>query len=212
MPTEIERKFLIRSNDWEPHVMRTLHILDYLVARFDTGKARIRICGEEAILTFKGQKTGVRRGEYHLPLEKEQARVMIDEFVVSDAVEKNRHEVEVAGVVWQVDEYLGALSGFVTADVELPHEDHRLGLPAWAGPEITNDARFGSSALTAALDRGEEAVEALFEAAMLGAKESSRKAASICDQREPRTSDHTKTSFALREDVNARTDLIINDD
>jgi CYTH domain-containing protein len=39
------------------------------------------------------------------------------------ALEKFRHALEVEGLIWQVDEYSGGLTGFVTVDVKLP-SDH----------------------------------------------------------------------------------------
>ena len=167
MPVEIERKFLIRSDAWRAGVVKTRHITDHLIAKFESGKARIRICEGEAILTFKGQRRGCARGEYHIPLDDRHARAMIAEFSTAPAIEKNRHDVEVAGLLWQVDEYLGTLAGFVTADAEFPQEDHSLVLPTWAGREITSDARFGSSALLAAAHQGEDAIAKLKTAASL---------------------------------------------
>ncbi|WP_435170373.1 CYTH domain-containing protein [Falsirhodobacter sp. 1013] len=144
MPVEIERKFLIKTDAWRAGVRRTWHITDHLIATFETGKAWIRICDAKAILTFKGQRHGCSRSEYHLDLDAPHAQAMINDFASTTAIEKNRHYVEVAGVTWQVDEYLGALAGFVTTDVELPREDYPLVMPAWAGREITTDARFGA--------------------------------------------------------------------
>ena len=165
MFVEIERKFLIKSDAWKSGIKRTSHITDHLIAKFDAGKARIRICDSVATLTLKGQKRGLKRKEYHITLKDHVARGLIEEFSTAPAIEKNRHEVSVAGMIWQVDEYLGSLAGFVTADVELPSENHALVLPDWAGREVTHDRRFGASALTDAASRGPAALADLFEAA-----------------------------------------------
>lgn len=164
---EIERKFLIRSDAWTRDITRTYHITDHLIARFEAGKARIRICNAVATLTLKGRKHGLTRKEYHIPLKPHVAQGLIDEFASAPPIEKNRHEVLVAGLVWQVDEYRGSLTGFVTADVELPSEHHALVLPGWAGHEVTHDCRFGVSALTEAANQGPAALAALFRAASL---------------------------------------------
>lgn len=165
MLVEIERKFLITSEAWRAGIRKTRHITDHLIAKFEGGKARIRICEGEAILTFKGPRRGCKRSEYHIALDDRHAHAMIADFSTAPAVEKNRHDVEVAGLVWQVDEYLGPLAGLVTADVELPREDHPLVLPTWAGREITSDARFGSSALVAAAHQGDGTIAKLLRTA-----------------------------------------------
>lgn len=58
-----------------------------------------------------------------------------------------RYEVEFDGLTWQVDEYLGALEGLVTADVELEAEDQVFIRPSWVGDDITGNRRFGSAVL-----------------------------------------------------------------
>lgn len=165
MFVEIERKFLIKDNAWRPEVICTRHITDYLIARFEAGKARIRFCDDIATLTLKGQKRGLKRSEFHVTLKEAEACAMVREFVNAPGVEKKRHDVEVAGVTWQVDEYLGALDGLVTADVELPSEDFAFAIPSWAGREVTRDARFGASALIEAASRGPSALAEIFASA-----------------------------------------------
>lgn len=154
MAVEIERKFLVTSGVWRTRAGRGLHIADYLIAHFETGKARIRVCEDTAVLTFKGRRKGFSRSEYHMPLPAEEADAMVAEFATGPALEKLRYEIDVSGVTWQVDEYQGALSGLVTADVELPGEGYALTMPEWAGAEITHDPRYSSGTLAAALLAG----------------------------------------------------------
>lgn len=154
MAVEIERKFLVAGEDWRSQASASRHIVDHLIARFETGKARIRMCDGAATFTLKGQRIGLSRSEYHLDLSPADAAGMVEEFASSPALEKRRHEVHLDGVVWQIDEHLGVLSGLVTADVELPDERHQLALPRWAGPEITHDRRYGSRALAMLLHAG----------------------------------------------------------
>ncbi|WP_169308877.1 CYTH domain-containing protein [Paracoccus gahaiensis] len=151
MGIEIERKFLVTSGDWRGQTLGCHHIKDYLVARFDTGKARIRVFDDQATLTIKGNRTGVSRSEFHFDLSRDQARDMIAEFSTAPILEKRRHDIQFSGLLWQVDEYLGALSGLVTCDVELPHEHHDFSRPLWAGRDITHDSRYSSAQLARAM-------------------------------------------------------------
>ncbi|UWU31045.1 adenylate cyclase (plasmid) [Rhizobium sp. WSM1274] len=163
MASEIERKFLVVDEGWRDNVGSRFEIADHLIARFDNGKARIRFCGEQPMLTIKGARRGLKRSEYHIPLADEDARAIVKEFSSGPALEKIRNEVDVCGLIWQVDEYLGLLSGLVTADVELPDEDYPLVLPDWAGPEITADPRFSSGFLADAAASGGLAARNLAE-------------------------------------------------
>jgi adenylate cyclase len=148
---EIERKFLVVGYGWRGKARTTLTITDHLIARFEMGKARIRMCNNAATLTFKGQRNGISRSEYHIDLSLDEAQAMVAEFAVTPPLEKRRHEVEAHGLVWQVDEFGGPLSGLVTADVELPSEQHELLVPEWVGREITLDRTYSSGTLAARL-------------------------------------------------------------
>lgn len=151
MSIEIERKFLVTSDAWRDQTLGCHYIKDYLVARFETGKARIRVCDDQATLTIKGNRTGVSRSEFHFDLPPDQAADMISEFPSAPSLEKRRHDIQFCGLLWQVDEYLGALAGLVTCDVELPHEHHEFPRPSWAGRDITHDSRYSSAQLTRAM-------------------------------------------------------------
>ena len=168
---EIERKFLVVTETWRTDVVRSLHIEDHLIADFPKGKARIRICAGTATLTLKGNRAGIRRSEFNLPLTLADAAAMAHVFSDVQPLAKRRHEVKVASLVWQVDEYLGPLAGLVTADAELPEKDHPLVLPPWAGPEITADARFCSRALAGAIKQGKTAIAGVMAAAMAAAEQ-----------------------------------------
>jgi adenylate cyclase len=148
---EIERKFLVIGDGWREQARTTLSITDHLIARFEMGKARIRMCNNAATLTFKGKRRGISRSEYHIDLSPDEAEAMIADFSVAPPLQKRRHEVEANGLVWQVDEFGGSLTGLVTADVELPSEQHELVLPSWVDREITLDRTYSSSTLAARL-------------------------------------------------------------
>jgi CYTH domain-containing protein len=57
-------------------------------------------------------------------------------------LEKVRHVVPYAGLLWHVDVYEGILSGVVVAEVELQHAHQELDLPPWIGEEVTNDPSY----------------------------------------------------------------------
>ena len=58
-------------------------------------------------------------------------------------VDKIRHLVRHAdGLLWEVDEFLGANAGLVLAEIELQSEAQAFARPAWLGAEVTGDARY----------------------------------------------------------------------
>jgi CYTH domain-containing protein len=54
MPNEIERKFLVSSDDWKKLVTHSVRIRDGLIAASYGQKVRVRIAGHKATITVKG--------------------------------------------------------------------------------------------------------------------------------------------------------------
>ena len=49
--------------------------------------------------------------------------------------------------LWELDEFAGANSGLLVAEIELDHADDAFELPDWLGREVTEEARFYNAAL-----------------------------------------------------------------
>jgi adenylate cyclase len=107
----------------------------------------VRILGDAGYLTIKGKSVGPARDEFEYPIPVADARAMIETLSTGGIVEKIRFSVESHGMVWDVDEFLGANSGLVLAEVELGHEGQEIVLPEWAGEEVTGDVRYYNSRL-----------------------------------------------------------------
>jgi adenylate cyclase len=150
MALEIERKFLVLNDAWRQETTVRRQIEDHLIATFEKGKARVRLCEDQPTLTLKGARRGATRSEYHVSLTSDDAQAIISEFSKGPGLEKIRHEVPRAGRVWLVDEFLGPLQGLVTAEIELAAEDEKIDIPNWVGREITGDARLSSAVLAEA--------------------------------------------------------------
>jgi adenylate cyclase len=51
--------------------------------------------------------------------------------------------------LWEVDEFLGDNAGLLVAEIELGSVDEGFEMPAWAGREVTEHARYYNLALAA---------------------------------------------------------------
>ena len=142
MALEIERKFLVSSDDWESAVTRSIRIRDGLIASSNGQKARVRITDSKATITLKGQKRGLIRNEFEYAIPYSDAEEMLRTMCDGHVLEKVRHFVPHAGEVWSVDVYDGILRGVVIAEIELKHADQQIELPDWIGKEVTNDPRY----------------------------------------------------------------------
>jgi CYTH domain-containing protein len=144
MAIEIERKFLVTGDAWRSATAVTYR-QGYL-NRDKTRTVRVRIAGDAAMLTIKGQTQGATRAEfeYAIPLADAEALLLLCD---GPLIEKTRRKIDYAGLVWEVDEFLGDNQGLVVAEVELTAEDQAVELPEWIGAEVTTDARYYNSNL-----------------------------------------------------------------
>ncbi|MCC5857369.1 MAG: CYTH domain-containing protein [Ectothiorhodospiraceae bacterium] len=142
MAAEIERKFLVTSDNWRSSVQRSLPMRQGYLAGGQTSSVRIRVSGDRAWLNIKGATLGVRRREYEYSIPVDEAREMLDHLCQGPLIEKVRHEVRVGGHLWEVDEFLGDNAGLIVAEVELDSEDEAFDTPDWAGEEVSHDPRY----------------------------------------------------------------------
>jgi CYTH domain-containing protein len=138
-PIEIERKFLVASDEWRLSAVRNVSIRDGLIAAYEGRKVRVRISGDIATIAIKGPRTGIVRPEFEYEIPIADAERMLSTVCGDQTLEKQRFFVEDAGVTWHVDVYGGILQGVVIAEIELKQEIHELILPPWVGREVTGD-------------------------------------------------------------------------
>jgi len=143
---EIERKFLVVDDAWKTGLSGLLCRQGYLAAD-ERVTVRVRLIGDKGYLTIKGKSKGAARDEFEYSIPAEDARVMLETLVTCGIVEKIRYSLDVHGMRWEVDEFLGANAGLVLAEVELEHEEQEVALPDWAGEEVTGDVRYYNSRL-----------------------------------------------------------------
>ena len=141
MGVEIERKFLLAGDAWRGLGQAVLLRQGYLSSARER-VVRVRIEGEQAMLTIKGANVGASRGEWEYPIPLADAVELLDGLCEQPLIEKVRHRIEHAGMVWEVDEFLGANAGLVVAEIELASEDQPFEKPDWVGAEVSGDARY----------------------------------------------------------------------
>jgi adenylate cyclase len=147
MPLEIERKFLVRDG-WPRNTGGEPYRQGYLKQSGDPPTIRVRRAGGLAFLTIKSQPAGLVRDEYEYRIPADHAEEMLASLCHHPLIEKVRHKVPHAGVVWEIDEFQGVNAGLVMAEVELHDPDQPFEKPEWIGAEVTGDPRYSNSALS----------------------------------------------------------------
>lgn len=145
MNIEIERKYLLRNEDWRGLAEGIYYKQAYLNER-GGNTVRVRIEGDRAKLTIKGKAKNISRVEieYDIPMEDAEALFSLAK---TPCVEKYRHKIPYKGNVWEVDEFLGENKGLVVAEIELKSEEQTFEKPDWIGEEVTLDKRYTNSNL-----------------------------------------------------------------
>ncbi|MCL1986228.1 MAG: CYTH domain-containing protein [Betaproteobacteria bacterium] len=141
MAEEIERKFLLRNEDWRGLAPGKICVQGYLTGSGECC-VRVRIVENTATLTIKSATLGASRSEFEYEIPLEDARRILATLTRMPQVEKTRYSVEHRGFCWEIDEFHGENQGLTVAEIELEHEDQNFERPAWIGEEITGDPRY----------------------------------------------------------------------
>jgi adenylate cyclase len=149
MGVEIERKFLLADCTWRRQVRTRSKFIQGYLSSTPERTVRVRVCDQQAWLTIKGINRGATRAEYEYPIPVADALNMLTNLCEQPLIEKWRHTLSYQDHEWEIDEFDGANSGLIVAEIELQHEQEKFARPSWLGAEVTHDRRYFNSQLIA---------------------------------------------------------------
>ncbi len=147
MASEIERKFLVKSDAWRAEVVESMRIRQGYIVGSQLASVRVRLSGDRAWLNLKSATVGVSRGEFDYEIPAADGRALLETLCSKPLIEKTRFFVNHAGHRWEIDVFEGDNAGLVVAEVELQSEDEPVELPPWAGDEVSSDERYYNAVL-----------------------------------------------------------------
>ncbi len=142
MSIEIERKFLVLSDEWKKHAHREDIVRQGYLSSEDSCSIRVRVTSECGFLNIKSGEPTMRRIEYQYVIPVTDAEEMLYKFCRWPLIEKRRYWVAHSGHEWQIDVFDDANKGMIVAELELKREDEKFELPPWVGAEVTDDPRY----------------------------------------------------------------------
>jgi len=146
MGIEIERKFLLKNENWRL-VVNTKSIIKqgYLNTQKER-TVRVRVRDDKGYLTIKGKSINALRQEfeYEIPVCDAESLLLLCEKPI---IEKVRSIVLDDGKSWEIDEFDGVNKGLILAELELQSEGEKFRIPSWIGKEVTDDVRYFNSNL-----------------------------------------------------------------
>lgn len=141
MAVEIERKFLVKGQEWREETTGLIYRQGYIYTQ-NSITVRVRLAGEQGYLTIKGKSIGSSRSEYEYPIPATDAQEMLNTLCDRPLIEKKRYKLKQGDLTWEIDEFFGENEGLIIAEVELITEDQTVNLPPWIGDEVTHDSRY----------------------------------------------------------------------
>ena len=145
MAKEIERKYLVKGNDWQKLAQGVFYCQGY-IGTIGKQTVRIRIVGEQGYLTLKGANIGQTRSEFEYPIPLADAQEILATLCDRPLIEKIRYKIPQDNLIWEVDQFLGDNAGLIIAEVELTDENQEIELPEWIDRQVT-DAKYYNSNL-----------------------------------------------------------------
>ena len=146
--TEIERKFLVRSDAFKAQATTVYTIMQGYLCKEPGKTIRVRIREDRAFLTIKSGKLrdGLAKFEWEKEIDVSDARELM-QLCLPGVIEKERYIIPCQAVscqhsafserFWEVDVFHGRLEGRVLAEIELGSEDEAFERPEWLGEEVT---------------------------------------------------------------------------
>ena len=146
MTQEIERKYLVDLNRWQP-TDEGVKIMQCYLVRSPQMTLRLRLAGEKAFLTLNGPTCGISRSEFEYAIPRSDALSMLKEFPVSGSIIKTRYYTQVGSHRWEIDLFEGDNAGLAVAEIELASADETFELPDWVTCEVSSDPRYRNAQL-----------------------------------------------------------------
>lgn len=148
MGQEIEKKFLVTSNEFKKQASKETRITQGYLSSIPERTVRVRIKGPAGFITIKGigNDSGASRFEW----EKEIPVSEVDDLLKicePGVIDKTRYEVKMGKHTFEVDEFYGENQGLTVAEVELENENDPFEKPTWLGEEVTGDVKYYNSML-----------------------------------------------------------------
>lgn len=146
---EIERKFLVKSEDFKNWAYTKNRITQGYLNSNPERTVRIRIKGEKGFLTIKGisNESGLSRFEWEKEIPVDEAKELL-KLCEEGVIDKTRFEVKIGNHIFEVDEFYGENEGLIIAEIELSSETETFEKPLWLCKEVTNDKRYYNSYLS----------------------------------------------------------------
>ena len=147
MAIEIERRFLIKNDNWKEFITNKIFIEQgYLSKNLDDWIIRIRFTGEDFKIALKKHIAGFTNFEFEYSIPQKDGEMIMSN--LSNTIKKERFFVEFEKKSWIIDCFKENNYPLEIAEIELSKEEEDLKLPSFISKEITGLLHYSNFSLT----------------------------------------------------------------
>ena len=146
MALEIERRFLLKNDNWKQFIRRKIFIEQgYLSKSLDEWIIRIRFTGKDYKIALKKHIESFTNFEFEYSIPRKDGETIMSN--LSNTIKKERFYLEVEKKFWIIDCFKEKNYPLQIAEIELSHEKEDLNLPSFISKEITGLKYFSNFSL-----------------------------------------------------------------
>ena len=136
MAFEIERRFLIKNDNWKEFINKKIYIEQgYLSKSLDDWIIRVRLIGKNSKIALKKHIKGFTNFEFEYSIPRSDAETIMSN--LSNTIKKDRFFVEIEKKSWIIDCFKENNYPLEIAEIEISYEEEDLFLPSFISKEIT---------------------------------------------------------------------------
>ena len=146
MALEIERRFLIKNDNWKKFITKKIFIEQgYLSKSLDYWISRIRFTGKDFKIALKKHIESFTNFEFEYSIPQKDGETIMSN--LSNTIKKERFFLEVEKKSWIIDCFKDKNYPLVIAEIELSNEKEELNLPSFISKEITGLIHYSNFSL-----------------------------------------------------------------
>ena len=146
MALEIERRFLVKNNDWKKFITGKIFIEQgYLSQSLDNWIIMIRFTGKDFKIAFKKHIKSFTNLEFEYSIPQKDGETIMSN--LSNTIKKERFLLEVEKKSWIIDCFKENNYPLEIAEIELSSEKEDLLLPSFISEEITGLTHYSNFSL-----------------------------------------------------------------
>ena len=146
MALEIERRFLIKNDNWRKFITNKIIIEQgYLSKSLDDWIIRIRFTGKDFKITLKKHIESFTNFEFEYSIPQKDGETIMSN--LSNRIKKERFFLEIEKKSWIIDCFKENNYPLEIAEIELSSEEEDLNLPSFISKEITGIKHYSNFSL-----------------------------------------------------------------